>query len=122
MTRVGGVKRDVGEDAIFWGRHENQKKRAVGTKQGVGARKKENCKEMKGEKEVRKVDRRKEKKENKIKGETVTGYDAGLRSRGRKGGRRRPARHPQGLLGHGQPISPSLINNSRGDCNTTGDC
>lgn len=32
------------------------------------------------------------------------------------------ARHPQGLLGRGQPISLSLINSSRGDCNTAGDC
>lgn len=42
-----------------------------------------------------------------------------------KGGRRwgrRPARRPQGLLGRGQPISLSLINSSRGDCNTAGDC
>lgn len=37
-------------------------------------------------------------------------------------GRRRPARRPQGLLGRGQPISLSLINSSRGDCNTAGDC
>lgn len=37
-------------------------------------------------------------------------------------GRRRPARRPEGLLGRGQPISLSLINSSRGDCNTAGDC
>lgn len=35
---------------------------------------------------------------------------------------RHPARHPQGLLGRGQPISLGLINSSRGDCNTAGDC
>lgn len=126
MRRVGGVKRDVREDAIFWGTNENQKKREVGTKQGVGARKNDNCKEIKGEKEVRKVDRRKDKvqrkKEKKMKGETVTGYDAGLWRRGRKMGRRHPALRPQGLLGRGQPISLSLINSSRGDCNTAGDC
>lgn len=39
-----------------------------------------------------------------------------------EGRRRRPARRPQGLLGRGQPISLSLINSSRGDCNTAGDC
>lgn len=39
---------------------------------------------------------------------------------GGEGGR--SAGRPQGLLGRGQPISLSLINSSRGDCNTAGDC
>lgn len=46
--------------------------------------------------------------------------DGGMKE-GREGGRR-PARRPQGLLGRGQPISLSLINSSRGDCNTAGGC
>lgn len=76
---------------------------------------------MKGEKEVREVDKRKEseekkQEENKKKGEIVAGSDAG------EGGGGCPARRPQGLLGRGQPISLSLINSSRGDCNTAGDC
>lgn len=39
-----------------------------------------------------------------------------------EGGVGRSAGRPQGLLGRGQPISLSLINSSRGDCNTAGDC
>lgn len=54
------------------------------------------------------------------------GGEEGRRGGGRTGGgeegRRRLAQRPQGLLGRGQPISLSLINSSRGDCNTAGDC
>lgn len=46
----------------------------------------------------------------------------GGRTGGGEEGRRRLAQRPQGLLGRGQPISLSLINSSRGDCNTAGDC
>lgn len=68
-------------------------------------------------------------KAKKIKGgggrDCSEGSGAGVWRRREKGGRRwgrRPARRPQGLLGRGQPISLSLINSSRGDCNTAGDC
>ena len=44
------------------------------------------------------------------------GIVAGSEGGGKEG------RRPQGLLGRGQPISLSLINSSRGDCNTAGDC
>lgn len=69
------------------------------------------------------MDRRKEKvrrkkEENKMKGEIVAGSDVGVE----EVGRRHQAQRPQGLLGRGQPISLSLINSSRGDCNTAGDC
>ena len=75
--------------------------------------------EMKGDTGKEKV--RGENK-NKMRGEIVAGSDAGGWRRGGEEGGRRPARRPQGLLGRGQPISLSLINSSRGDCNTAGDC
>lgn len=89
MRKVGGDKRDVREDTIFWGKIE------MGDKDRRGKGRDERRKGGQGSEQE---ERQGEKKAKKMKGETVAGSDAGVWRRGREG-EEAPSPAPSGVIG-----------------------